>query len=269
MRWAIRFGYDGTVFRGWARQPGARTVEGEIRDGIDRLRIRAGPTDPHIPVASRTDRGVSARANVLALESPLPPAALLRALNGIAPELYFTAAAPIDASTRIRAATRRTYRYYEPPGAHRLSVWRRAARCLVGEIDVRSFGRDVTREVPTLRTIESISVSEADGGLCIEVTGPSFVWNQVRKMVAALRLVDAGRLTESRLAAAAQGEIRLTLPLAEPDYLVLWAVDLPIEWTTQWTGPNRQQTAYLARQAARAWVRQRVLGDLRGSRRPE
>jgi tRNA pseudouridine(38-40) synthase len=237
-------------------------VEGEIRDGIPRLGIRAGPVDPHIPVASRTDRGVSARANVLALESPLAPAALLRALNGIAPEIHFTAAGALEPTTRLRGATRRTYRYYEPPGPHRPAVWRRAARSLIGEIDVRSFGRGVARTAPLRRTVDAIRVEEHEGGLCLEISGPSFVWNQVRKLVAALRLVDAGRLSEARLAAAARGEVRLTLPLAEPERLLLWEVELPIVWTTGWQGPNRQQRAYLAARRAEAWTRARVLRDL-------
>ena len=31
--WRLDLAYDGTAFDGWARQPGRRTVEGELEDG--------------------------------------------------------------------------------------------------------------------------------------------------------------------------------------------------------------------------------------------
>ncbi|MCI4322345.1 MAG: hypothetical protein L3K05_08590, partial [Thermoplasmata archaeon] len=64
-------------------------------------------------MASRTDRGVSARGNALALTSPLPGAGLLRALNGLRPEIFFTAATEVEEAFRPRAARSRTYRYWE------------------------------------------------------------------------------------------------------------------------------------------------------------
>ena len=42
VRLRLTLAYDGTGFRGWARQPGERTVEGELRDGArERLRRRS------------------------------------------------------------------------------------------------------------------------------------------------------------------------------------------------------------------------------------
>ncbi len=80
-------------------------------------------------------------------------------------------------------------------------------------------------------------------GWVIEVRAPSFVWGMVRKIVAALREVDAGRLGLETLSAALGGEGRVALPLAEPEPLVLWDVEYPIAWTVHWTGPNRKQSS--------------------------
>ncbi len=259
MRHVVRFGYDGLPFAGWARQPGRRTVEGAIREGLVRQGLRAHVDPASLEVASRTDRGVSARANALALESDLAPAALLRALNGIAPEIYFTACGPVPRDFRVRSAVRRIYRYFEP-GRHAVDRWNTAARRLVGALDVRSFGRALPRDTPTLRTVESIRVRPRPGGIVVEVAAPSFVWGQVRKMVAALRAVERGDLTEPDLAAAARGAIRLTLPLAEPEGLLLWEVELPVGWESTWTGPNRRQRAFLQRSAELAWSRAQILG---------
>ena len=233
MRQVVRFGYDGPPFVGWARQPGLRTVEGEILEGLVRQGLRSRVDPSTLEVASRTDRGVSARANALILESDLPPPSLLRALNGIACELYFTAASIVESAFRVRAAVRRVYRYYEP-GGHDLKQWNATAQQMVGALDVRSFGRSIPRGVPTLRTVESIQVRPQPEGILIEVAGPSFVWGQVRKIVAALRAAEAGTLSETDLRAAVRGEIRLTLPLAEPERLVLLNVELPVKWETAW-----------------------------------
>jgi len=55
--------YDGTGFRGWARQPGERTVEGVLREALDAVYGRWG----HLAVAGRTDTGVHASAQVASL----------------------------------------------------------------------------------------------------------------------------------------------------------------------------------------------------------
>ncbi|HLE99861.1 MAG TPA: hypothetical protein VI540_08185, partial [Gaiellaceae bacterium] len=48
--------YDGTEFRGWARQPGLRTVEGALREAL----AAVFPRWDSLGVAGRTDAGVHA-----------------------------------------------------------------------------------------------------------------------------------------------------------------------------------------------------------------
>jgi tRNA pseudouridine38-40 synthase len=61
--------YDGTAFRGWARQPGARTIEAELRHALAQLygRVEA------LVVAGRTDTGVHALGNVVSVEVETGP----------------------------------------------------------------------------------------------------------------------------------------------------------------------------------------------------
>jgi tRNA pseudouridine38-40 synthase len=261
-RWLIRFGYDGTAFAGWARQPGRRTVEGDLRRGIVACGVAARADEAHLAVASRTDRGVSARANALTLDSALDGPALLGALNGIAPEIWFMAVASVPSEFRARRATRRVYRYFDGGPSRSIADRAAAARLFSGEVDVRSFGRGLPADRPARRTIESVDVTEADGGNVVEVRAPSFVWGEVRKIVAALREVDAGRLTLPRLARALAGTERLALPLAEPEALVLWDVEYPIEWGARWRGPNRHQAARRRFEHVRQWSRLRVLASI-------
>jgi tRNA pseudouridine38-40 synthase len=258
-RYLVRFGYDGTAFHGWARQPGLRSVEEDIRLGALRAGIIQSAALGGLEVASRTDRGVSARGNALGITSSLPPESLLRALNGIAPEIFFTALAPLSESIRVRRPIRRTYRYFqESRSAHR-ERWEEGAKLFEGEIDVRSFGRAIPSEAPRWRTIEGVRVTSRDDRIVVEIQAPSFVWGMVRKIVAALREVDAGRLSLAQLATAVRGETRLTFPLAEPEALVLWEVEYPLRWSHFWTGPNRHQRGYLDKVRWGVWNRTQLL----------
>jgi tRNA pseudouridine38-40 synthase len=262
-RWLVRFGYDGAGFAGWARQPGLRTVEGVLREGIPRTGVAPTAEAADIGVASRTDRGVSARGNALTVTSALPATAVLRAMNGIAPEIFFTAIREVPATFSARAATMRWYRYFEPAEGHHLDRWKEAAERFRGEVDVRSFGRDLPVDHPTLRTVQDVRVHGAGARwLRVDLRAPSFVWGMVRKIVAALRKVDDGGLSLAGLDAALRGEHRLTLPLAEPDGLVLWDVRYPVKWSRDWVGPNRSQTRYFAEVARRARVREMVDREL-------
>jgi tRNA pseudouridine38-40 synthase len=69
MRVKIVCAYDGTDFHGWAAQPGLRTVQGVMEDGLALvlgLRRPGQPVvdAPHLVVAGRTDAGVHARQQI-------------------------------------------------------------------------------------------------------------------------------------------------------------------------------------------------------------
>jgi tRNA pseudouridine38-40 synthase len=261
-RWLVRFGYDGSAYQGWARQPGRPTIEGALRAGLARPSSAGAVVPESLRVASRTDRGVSARANALTAESRLDGEALLRVLNGAAPEVWFTDAVRVEESFRVRRAVRRTYRYFESNRGRSLDRSRAAARLFHGEVDVRSFARQLTDRRPVLRPIEAVEIDVDPDGWTVEVRAPSFVWGMVRKIVAALREVDAGRLALPALSEALQGTRRLALPLAEPEPLTLWEVEYPNSWTTHWAGPSRRQAAAAARAYGSAGARVRLLRTL-------
>ena len=75
MRIRLDIAYDGTHFRGWARQPGLRTVQGTIEDAV--TRILGG--SPRLVVAGRTDAGVHASGQVAHLDLDDEQVARLRA----------------------------------------------------------------------------------------------------------------------------------------------------------------------------------------------
>ncbi len=244
-RWLIRFGYDGRPFGGWARQPGRRTVEGTLREGLARSGTVGRSAADSVEVASRTDAGVSARANALALTTDRPAAALLRILNGIAPEIYFSAATEIPEAFRVRHARRRRYRYYLDAGPDRIDRLQAIADRLGDRVDVRSFGRGVAAAEPQFRPLTRIRACHDGVDAWIEVEAPSFVWGMVRKIVAGICEVDSGRRSAAELERAARGERRITLALAPPDALVLWEVEYDRPWTHVTARRTRHQQAYL------------------------
>jgi tRNA pseudouridine38-40 synthase len=73
--------YDGSGFAGWARQPGQRTVQGELEHALGVV-LREPVT---LTVAGRTDRGVHAWGQVASYVAPpsAPPPAALRSLNAV------------------------------------------------------------------------------------------------------------------------------------------------------------------------------------------
>jgi tRNA pseudouridine(38-40) synthase len=196
----------------------------------------------------------------------LPGPALLRALNGIAPDVFFVAAREVADSFRPRrAALAREYRYLEPDPERSVAAWTRLAREFQGRIDARSFGRGLPAGAPTWRALESVRVLERDGRPLLAIVAPGFVWGMVRKIVSAFRLAEDGRLPLERLREAILGERRLSLPLAEPEPLVLWEVRFAEPWTVTHFRPTRHQLRYLVGQGAAARTRSWLLEQLPGA----
>src|SRR5262245_10975322 len=103
--------YDGTRFRGWARNAGQRTVEGVLSDALERVLGEV----PRLSVAGRTDAGVHARGQVASFRADhgIDLARVQRSINGmLAPEIVATEALPAPDGFDARfSASAREYRY--------------------------------------------------------------------------------------------------------------------------------------------------------------
>ncbi len=191
---------------------------------------------------------MSARANALLLSSSLDGRRLLRALNGIAPDIYFTAAHAVEEGFHPRRAAYRTYRYQESAVRHDPARWRELAPRFIGRVDARSFGRGLPPDRPTWRDISAIDIRVEAPWIVVEITAPAFVWGMVRKVIAALRSLEAGRLSVRAVDEAIAGTRQLTLPLAEPAGLVLWEVGYPFPFEVASEGLTAHQERYWAGQ---------------------
>jgi tRNA pseudouridine38-40 synthase len=200
VRLKLTVAYNGTGFRGFARQPGERTVEGELRAGLAALYEAVDA----FAVAGRTDTGVHALANVVSVEvtGGPPPERAVEALNAALPDdvAVVAAEAAVDGFHARFDARSRSYRYRvwrrrarSPFEAHR-SLWhprpveleslRGAAAVLEGEHDFRAFTPTETQHDAFVRVVESAAWLELDEGvLAFEITADSFLRHMVRTLV--------------------------------------------------------------------------------------
>ena len=202
MRLKLTIEYDGTGFRGWARQPGERTVEGELRRAFDEL-YGAG----ELVVAGRTDTGVHALANVVSVdvEGGPPPERAVPAINTLLP--------PDLAVTRVEQAADDFHARYDARlRSYRYRVWRRRersalearrslwyprpidlaalnenARSLLGEHDFRAFTPAETQHRLFTRSIASAEWRQLEENvLAFEITSDSFLRHMVRTLVGSM-----------------------------------------------------------------------------------
>ena len=81
MRVRMDLAYDGTFFRGWAAQPGLRTVQGELTEALSTiLRVPV-----QLTVAGRTDAGVHASHQVVHFDVDTEAWQALAGRNGVDP----------------------------------------------------------------------------------------------------------------------------------------------------------------------------------------
>lgn len=211
--------YDGTDFRGFARQPGQRTIEGELRAALH------GMYEGRISVGGRTDAGVHARGQVISLHSSLAPERLQRAVNlGCDPEIVVMHAREMPEGFDARtSATAREYRYTIDVGAvanpfaarfswHRpmagcsLGAMREAASALIGHRDFSSFGVPPVKGGDSFRRLERLAVTRTGDAVFFSIRGNAFLRQMVRGLVGTLVLVGAGErsLAEVRRIIAAK-----------------------------------------------------------------
>jgi tRNA pseudouridine38-40 synthase len=199
VRVRITLEYDGTGFRGWAAQPGLRTVEGELRRALAAL---YGSFDA-LAVAGRTDAGVHALGQVASVEvdGGPPPDRAAEALNTELPDdvavVSVAEAAPdfhARHSARSRAYRYRIYRRRTPsPFEARRSWWLlrpldvaalgEAAALLVGEHDFRAFTPADSQHTVLRRHILRAAWVERGDHLDFEIEAGSFLRHMVRILV--------------------------------------------------------------------------------------
>ncbi len=219
-RLALRLAYLGAPFAGWQRQPGKRTVQGELEAALAALYGRPVP----VVGAGRTDAGVHADGQVAHFDAPIPipVAGVVRALAGLLPpEVRAMRAWGVGASfdaRRLAVAKRYRYRiawrralppwealrrwdvaYELNPGPMRIAL-----AALVGEHDFAAFassGHSGRGARGTTRKIIEAHLVSRGRRLDVVLIGDGFLRGMARRIAGALVEVGRGAQSEKWIAA--------------------------------------------------------------------
>ncbi len=261
-RYAFLLAYNGGPFAGWQMQPGRETVQETIGNALLALGL-----PPTVNGASRTDRGVHARAMVCSTSSHLPrdPVALRSAIRGVLHEsIRLRAIAPVPKDFHAQfASAGKTYRYRlwlaHEPGLATLS-WRMPSEEAPPDWVQRfSMGRLVAalEAMRGTRSFAGAMAGSAKPGLCelsearvvrqrdsvqgreltLAFRANRFGKYMIRTLVGIAVRCAVGELEVATLARRLDAEEPLTQLLAPPEGLALWkvlyrnAVD-PFPWLT-------------------------------------
>lgn len=215
--------YDGTEFRGWAAQPGLRTVQGELETAL--ATVLRQPVQ--LTVAGRTDAGVHALGQVASFDTDTEvPTDLARSLNALVPnDIAVTAAEPTTDGFDARGDARsRTYLYRilarrsPNPFEQSRALWwphcldREAldacATSLLGTHDFTAFTPTQTDHVRFERDILTASWEQQGDVLSFHVTADAFMRNMVRALVGTMLGVSSGRFSVADFAQLLEGAPR-------------------------------------------------------------
>lgn len=231
--------YDGTAYHGWQIQPNADTVQERVARAVFML------TGERVTVvgSGRTDAGVHALAQTAHFDtdSNIPTRNFFTGLNNFLPlDVRVLAAEEVSGDFHARfSAKEKTYRYYlyesdvELPmllnravavkGNLDIEKMKEAAKVFIGKHDFRSFQSTGADTVTSVRTIKRLTVKRERGFVVISVTADGFLYNMVRKLVAALVAVGLDKTTvddiKAKLALADKDAVREVFP-AHGLYLV-------------------------------------------------
>jgi tRNA pseudouridine38-40 synthase len=216
--------YDGAGFRGWARQPSLRTVQGVLEAGLAQI-LRE---EVLLTVAGRTDTGVHALGQVasFATAAALPPD-LARNLNGVTPPdvTVRRAEAVTDDFDARRDARSRSYLYRvetrpaASPFEQGRALWwphqvdRAAldacATALLGTHDFTAFTPTQTDHVRFERDVLAASWQEEGADiLAFRITADAFMRSMVRALVGTMLQVASKSRSAENFNALLEGASR-------------------------------------------------------------
>ncbi|MGH3145055.1 MAG: tRNA pseudouridine(38-40) synthase TruA [Rubrobacter sp.] len=209
MRFAGLVEYDGADFAGWAVQPEARTVEGELAAALST--VLRGPVK--LSVAGRTDAGVHAIGQVVSFGAEtdlLPPRISYKATAMLPRDLALRRCVAVPEGFDARRDARsRSYEYRVVNDEIRSPLRRRkasyvarpldfglleeSARLVEGTHDFRAFTPSRSYHVRFERVVTASGWTRSGDLLTYGITADSFLYGMVRSLVGTMLDVAQGK----------------------------------------------------------------------------
>ena len=242
-RYRIVIEYDGGPFVGWQRQANGPSVQQALEEAV---RAFSGE-NVVVKGAGRTDAGVHALGQVahFDLERERGTDTIRDAVNAhLRPQpITVISAEEVAADFDARFSAKRRHYLYRisdrraPPALDRGRVWwvmqplaadamHEAAQALIGQHDFTTFRSAECQAKSPVKTLDRLDVSRDGNEVIVRADARSFLHNQVRSMVGALKKVGEGKWPVGAVGEALEARDRSRSgPVAPPDGLYLVAVD--------------------------------------------
>ena len=242
-RYKLTIEYDGGPFVGWQRQENGRSVQQAIEEAVAAFSGEAVV----VKGAGRTDSGVHALGQVahIDLAGDWDDDTVRDAINAKlkpAPVAILSAERAADDFDARFSAVKRHYLYRilnrrAQPAVDAGRVWwvttpldadamHMAAQALLGNHDFTTFRSSECQAKSPVKTLDRLDVSRAGDEVTVSASARSFLHNQVRSMVGALRKVGDGKWPVAAVGEALEAKDRARAgPVAPPEGLYLVRVD--------------------------------------------
>lgn len=247
MRYALGVEYQGWPYRGFQRQAGQATVQGELERCL--TAICAQPVE--VTCAGRTDAGVSATGQVIHLDIDRERSGdnLMLGCNTLLPPdiaITWAQAVPGNFHARFSALSRR-YRYLIYNARGRPAVMGRGltvchghydvelmdecAQQLLGEHDFSSFCSADEQSRTRRRCVQQVQVRRCGDYIVLDISANAFLNRMVRNIMGTLLLVGCGRRSPAWFEGVLTARSRPAAgPAAPPGGLYLVSVIYPGEF---------------------------------------
>ena len=194
--------YDGTGYYGSQRQPGLRTVEGELLEAFNRIQVN--PVE--LNFSGRTDRGVHSIGQTVAitLRREVDEEKLVLRLNEELPhDIAVWGFRMVNFEWHPRySSVRRSYIYVDK-NAH-VEGLNKVMRIFEGTHNFSCFSI-VGRWQDPWRRIISVKVYQAGEFTLYEFHGDAFLRQMVRRLITVSKLIASGRIGREEVLRALEG----------------------------------------------------------------
>lgn len=221
MRYLITFSYDGSNFKGFSKQDGLRTVQGEIENVLKFINNR----ETKISASGRTDKGVHALKQVCHADIfvDITEYKLKCAMNSLLPsDIHVIETKVVDDNFHARYMVKeKVYEYklnmgeYNPIERNyvyqfnkKLDVNKmiKASKYLIGVHDFKAFTPNKDIRNNYIREIYNIEISNKNDIVIFTFKGNGFIKYQIRNMVGLLiqvginkkEIIDVKKILDSK-----------------------------------------------------------------------